>query len=196
MKDTYDDQELLNIISGQLAQVTKSFDIFEVFKTELKDVLNKFIGGHNSILQELFVIRNNQANETKFKNIEEAMKKMKTLIGESLQKPQCSGPATSPLPSVSAPAPPLVTASVPISNHPKPKFPERLVPVAQRENPRILFVGDSIIGHANISAIADATEAKVVTTKAYSAVYVDASNKAKEASFYPKKNFLRSRVWS
>ena len=114
IKDNHDDQELLNVISGQISQVTKSFDIFEVFKKELKDVLNTFIGGHNSILQELFVIRNNQANETKFKNIEDSITKLTTMVSESLSIPRCADTVTNP--TISFSAPPPVTASVPIPN--------------------------------------------------------------------------------
>ena len=60
----------------------------------------------------------------------------------------------------------------------------------QQPKSKILFVGDSISGHADIKVIADATHSKVVTTKAYSAVHDEVSNEAKEAAFFPKKNFL------
>ena len=55
---------------------------------------------------------------------------------------------------------------------------------------KMLFVGDSIIGHADINAISAAVESKIVTTKAYSAVYDDVSNNVKEPALFPKKNFL------
>ena len=85
-------------------------------------------------------------------------------------------PATKP----SVPSPPN-------HNNPKPKD------TTSSFNPpqKILFVGDSISGHANINIIADATRSKIVTAKAYSAVFDDVANKAKEAAFFPQKNFLQ-----
>ena len=54
---------------------------------------------------------------------------------------------------------------------------------------QILFIGDSISAHADIKVIADATQSKIVTAKAYSAVYDEVANVAKHAAYYPKKNF-------
>ena len=50
-------------------------------------------------------------------------------------------------------------------------------------------IGDSISSHANIKVIEDATKTKIVASKAYGAVHDSVSNVAKDASFYPKKNF-------
>ena len=82
MLNKHEDPELLSVISDQLAGVTQSFDLFEVFKVELKDVLNRLIGGHNSIMQELFLMRNNQTLDTRFKDIDVSLKKLTTLLTE------------------------------------------------------------------------------------------------------------------
>ena len=55
---------------------------------------------------------------------------------------------------------------------------------------KILFIGDSISSYANFEAIAEATDSKIVTAKAYSAVYDDETNKAKKAPSFPSKNFV------
>ena len=82
MLNKHEDPELLSVISDQFAGVTQSFDLFEVFKVELKDVLNRLIGGHNSIMQELFLMRNNQTLDTRFKDIDVSLKKLTTLLTE------------------------------------------------------------------------------------------------------------------
>ena len=57
MTEEHTDPELFSMIFDQLSRVSDSFEHFEVFKDELKDILNKFIGGHNSIMQELYLIK-------------------------------------------------------------------------------------------------------------------------------------------
>jgi hypothetical protein len=59
------DLALLNTVAVQLSSIQDSFAFFEVFKDELKVVLNQLIDSHNSIKQELFVIRNVQKDEEK-----------------------------------------------------------------------------------------------------------------------------------
>ena len=58
-----------------------------------------------------------------------------------------------------------------------------------KQKPKILFIGDSISSYANIKAVAEATDAEIVTAKAYSSVHDDESNIAKDAAFHPNKNF-------
>ena len=93
-------------MAQQMNQLSENFATFEVFKDELKDILNKIIGGHNAVAQELFVIRNNQANDEKFKNLENSFKKLADLVDSrtstgSTEIPPTSG--TSSQPSVSPP---------------------------------------------------------------------------------------------
>ena len=56
--------------------------------------------------------------------------------------------------------------------------------------PKILFIGDSIIGHADLDVIADATKSKIVTAKAYTAIHDDIVNEVKDPAYFPEKNFL------
>ena len=58
----HNDQGLLTSISEGIAQVSKSFHFFEVFKNEFKGVLNNIIGGHNAMMHKMFVFRNRETN--------------------------------------------------------------------------------------------------------------------------------------
>ena len=208
MLTKHEDPELLSVISDQLSQVTQSFDLFEVFKVELKDVLNKMIGGHNSVMQELFLMRNNQTLDTRFKDIDLSLKKLSILLTE--KSADTSSRSTFVLPTASSfsesskPSSPLPkTCSTSKPKVPEPQFKKstkQTSPTTSRKSPpppdsplhpKILFVGDSISAHANINVLADATQSDIVTAKAYSAVYDDVYNKAKKAAHFPKKNFLQ-----
>ena len=54
----------------------------------------------------------------------------------------------------------------------------------------MLFVGDSILDHANINSIAKVTGANITTSKAYSAYHNRISHGLKEPSKIPLRNFL------
>ena len=201
----HEDPQMLNLISNQLSRVTDSFDLFEGFKVELKNVLNLIIGGHNAVKQELFLIRNDQANgESKLKDIDISVKNLTELVisgsspSSSNYKANASRsgssrptPPTAPTPKVpppgtfkaATPAPAPRTSKV----FEKPSSASSMPPT----QPKILFIGDSISAHADIEILAEATNSKIVTAKAYSAVHDDVSNVAKQAAFYPNKNFLQ-----
>ena len=220
MKEKHGDQVLLNVMSDQISQVSASFDLFEVFKVQLKDQLNNLIGGHNTIMQELFLLRNNQVNENRlkdinenrFKNIENSLKNLSSLLTENTARPAnvvsgstsgksstfskaSSVSASSPtyIPSSPVLNPPIYNKSVPKQHSTKSSVPKQSTKPSSEHPPvpKILFVGDSISGHANINIIANATRSKIITAKAYSAVYDDVTNKAKEAAFFPQKNFMQ-----
>ena len=103
MLEKHDDQELLTVISNQISRVTESFDLFEVFKREMKDVINNMIGGHNSVMQELSVIRNNQVNENRFKGIECSIQKLSTLLNERSSTSAGTSSACAPPPPPTSP---------------------------------------------------------------------------------------------
>ena len=204
--EVHDDPQLLNFISNQLSRVTDSFDLFEVFKVELKDVLNQIIGGHNAVRQELFILRNNQTtNESKLKKIDISLTKLPELIinGSSSSSSEIPSPRTSSKPSPtsteSVPPPGNLKADMsvppPAGNTTKatkksPSTKSYPKTSKHQHEPKILFVGDSISAHADVKVIAEATRSKIVTAKAYSAIHDMVSNKAKQAAFYPSKNFL------
>ena len=60
-----------------------------------------------------------------------------------------------------------------------------------QQKPKILLVGDSITNHVNIDKIEEATDAVITKVKAYSAIYDDISNEAKDKAKFPSKNFLQ-----
>lgn len=52
------------------------------------------------------------------------------------------------------------------------------------------MIGDSVLNHANLDTLTKATKAKLNTAKAYSAVYDDKVNIAKNPAYFPQKNFI------
>ena len=48
---------------------------------------------------------------------------------------------------------------------------------------------DSVSRNVDLKAITDATKSTIVTARAYNAVHDDVANIAKDAAFYPRKNF-------
>ena len=179
------DQEMLSFISGKLSEVTESFDLFEIFKTQLKEP-------------------NNQTNDTRLKDINISLQKLAGTIDERSPAATITTsalpPATKASPATLSPAPqntdipkvaaPKTTATrAPLNPEPiKPSLPG--VPTSPIPCSKILFIGDSISSHADIDVLGKATKSKIVTSKAYSAVHDEVTNQAKEAAFFPKKNFL------
>ena len=153
--------------------------------------------------QELFVIRNNQANDEKFKNLENSFKRLADLVDSrtstgSTEIPPTSGtssqPNVSPPTAMSSPrvSPTNTTTLNGASKASSKSSSETASGQPKPENrPKILFVGDSISNHADFKVLAEATKSEIVSAKAYSAVYDDVTNKVKDAAYYPRKNFLQ-----
>ena len=160
-------------MANQIATLKESFERFETFKVELNDLINRLIGDSNAVKQELFMIRNNQANDPRLRDIDRAIQRLSALI----ENPPPSKPSSD--------------ASSNLSKQLRPSMTTESLRKGETitQQPKILFIGDSISSHANIEMIAEATESKIVTTKAYSAVYDKESNIAKEAAYFPKTNF-------
>ena len=57
MVEEHADLELMSIIMYQLEQVSNIFNVFDGFKTDLTGEINKLIGGHNTMMQEISVIK-------------------------------------------------------------------------------------------------------------------------------------------
>ena len=189
IEEYHGDQVIPSDMFEKVTSIKESFDLFETFKVELKDILNKLIDEHNAVKQELFMIRNNQANDTKMKDIDASIKRLSSLIGASSNsnsKPATipSSPTTEGLNKHNSPhyQPPKRHQSPPPQRrHPDPPQPEF------QAEPKILFIGDSISASANIKVVEEATRAKVVTSKAYSAIHDEVTNVAKKPAFYPHK---------
>ena len=105
---------------------------------------------------------------------------------------RCSTTSFCP-PRVSSPSPHIKEPSV--STHaaspsPCPPTKQRSTSsITSKSEKKILLVGDSISGNVNISAIATATDRKITTARAYSAVHDTVANVAKHPARYPASNF-------
>ena len=53
--ECHEDVIRMHTMAKQMGQLSENFAAFEVFKSELKEVLNKIIGGHNEVAQELLL---------------------------------------------------------------------------------------------------------------------------------------------
>jgi hypothetical protein len=165
MKKYHDPLAFLNSIGNQLSQFKENFSNLEVFKDELTVILNKVIDGHNSLKQELFLIRNHLN------------------VTNGPGSPDASSPAC---PSSASSNPATSTPSSKPSRAPAPaKAPAQAVKgLTPSSEPKILFIGDSIRRSLNIPIISKATKSKVKLVKAYSSKYDDISNIAKQAAKY------------
>ena len=59
----------------------------------------------------------------------------------------------------------------------------------QSRKPRMLLIGDSITNSLDTRVIAQASDSNITKVKAYSAVYDDVANEAKQAARYPQNNY-------
>ena len=191
-----------HLIAGQKFMTRNN----ESFKEELTNVLdriiasqNQIINGQNSIKQELFILRqDNQINNKKLEAVEKAVDDMSN---HSYRKVQSEATVhRSPTPTVptvqrsSTPtlSLPRTSPSIPCPSSKSESFIKtpKMIP-SHKEIPKILFIGDSIATHADLNVLTDATRSKIVTAKAYSAVFDEVGNIAKDAPYYPQKNFMQ-----
>ena len=157
--------------------------LFDAFKGEVTNMLKNILDNQNTMKQELFLIRNKQAEQTMQKPDDPPSKP---------KDPAPSEPAT----KESSTSTSSVTVISPRSLPPTSKSPRRYQspprvppPMKRKPPPRILYIGDSISATADIRSLEVATQAKFVTAKAYSAVHDTVSNNAKQAAKYPTSNF-------
>ena len=61
MIEVHEEYVILHTMAQQVDHISDSFVLFETFKTELTGVLKSLFDSHNAVKQELFVIRNKQA---------------------------------------------------------------------------------------------------------------------------------------
>ena len=189
---------ILHTLAQQVEVLSESL---EALKMALTNTLVTVLDNQNTMKQELFMIRNNLATTSASKAKENCPKpalesspirnepSSKTRVTVTEAVPQASS-SISHEPSSNT----RVTPRVPAPNRFNPyKRAKGLQSAKQSQSsePKILFVGDSISAHADLKVIADATKSTIVTAKAYSAVYDEVSNVAKEAAYYPKKKYLQ-----
>ena len=83
---------LLSNIGIQVSQFSENFANLEVFKEELTGILNKIIDAHNSVKQELFLIRNHL-------NVKNELQSLETPVSPSppaTSSPEAPCPTSSP----------------------------------------------------------------------------------------------------
>ena len=184
MIEEHQELYILHTMASQIDSFRDSFASFETFKVELTNVLKTIFDNQNTIKQELFLIRNKQA-ETSTK-----LKPGNVTTNNDVNPVQTSQPVSNsrldvPSSSSSTPEQPSVTFASVASNVP-PKISE---PAHAEPAPMILYVGDSISANVDFGALEVATQSEVVTAKAYSSIKDTVQNVAKQAAKFPASNF-------
>ena len=198
MIEVHEDIVILHSMAQQVNHISGSFELFETFKAELSGVLKSLFDAHNTVKQELFVVRNNQAELLKKAKqsevpptFEKASSRSECLPKEGIAAPPPpSSQSTSPPPPSQSTTPPPTssphcTASVP----PAPSAPRVPQPPKEKPNSGILYIGDSISSNVDFGALGVATQSEFVKVKAYSSVFDKVSNVAKQAARFPAANF-------
>jgi hypothetical protein len=182
---------LLHTMASQINSFYDSFASLETFKVELTDVLKNLFINQNAIKQELFLIRNTQAEAT-------SKKKPGPEITKNDENPKQTT-QDHPTSSSSTPSRPTVTFASVTSNVPQaPKIsksaqPTKIILPSQKPaDPKLLFIGDSISSNIDMSPVSYATKTKIVTTRAYSSVHDTVSNVAKTAARFRKSKFTEA----
>ena len=173
MMEKHGEVVILHTMAQQVDHVSESFVLFEKFKDELGNVLKSILDTQNAVKQELFLIRNKQTE-------------LSSLVIQS----HCTAAPSRPDQQMEAPAAErLVPPPPPPSRAAPTPPPPSTTPHQRQEKSKILFVGDSISRNVDISTLEDATQSKIVTARAYSAVHDTVRNVAKQAARFPNSNF-------
>ena len=186
MTESHEMLIVLNGLAENQNYVTQSFDNF---KKEVMGALRKISDDHNTIKQELFILRQKENCSQK-----EQIPNFQTT------QPSHEKPSPPPSSAAQPPQPPPPTRSSPAPPPPKPKtsspkgqshksMPKTNLPSVKVSTPLILLIGDSISANVDIGALSNATQAKIITAKAYSSARDTESNRAKQAARFPDSNF-------
>ena len=90
--NTHPNLALFNTLTVQLTNIQNGFSSFEVFKDELKSILNKLIDGHNTVRQELFLMRNIQKDDAKeMREVKDAIKSIPKRPNVQFEEPSSKG---------------------------------------------------------------------------------------------------------
>ena len=190
MVEGHEEIAILCNMAKQVDKLSDGFASFENFKSEISNVLKSLFDNQHILKQELFVIRNNQANNPPKPAATLPSSTGENGISSPLPPPPPAGPPAQ-LPPVPAPrrTPTAPTggswAPPSVRNAPAPKVTK---PV-QSEPPKMLYIGDSISANVDIGALEVATQAEFVKAKAYSSIEDRVSNVAKQAAKFPASNF-------
>ena len=176
INDEHVDYVILHKMAKQVDSIHDKLEDFDKMKEILGQTLQSLqtiVSNQNEMKQELFLLRNIEAGRTKDK--------------QSVWPPSSTPSSTPPgSPTVSIP-----TSRTQSTRTLKPDYVVNKEKEKEktRKPTKILYVGDSISTNVNVKALEEATEAKFVASKAYSAIYDIEENKAKKASEYPRSNF-------
>ena len=133
---------------------------FEHFKKELTDILNVIIDKHNSVKQELFILRQSEhESQQKLKEIQNTLANLSNTTTFH---------------------PPKLEPTVPKTESKKESL---------KTQTRTCFVGDSIISNLDQKIIENAMDTEVTTARAYSSLENDEESDSKEKTRFPNKKF-------
>ena len=167
MNEVHSGVEMIYTMAKQVNDLSESFGSFETFKSEIGNTLKLILENHNSIKQELFVIRNKQVEISASEN-------KKTESASKLKGSSSPTRTSSPKKSSTAPVP--ATSSTPAT-------------AAEPTERKTLLVGDSISANVNLGALEIVTQSTFTTARAYSTIHDTVENPAKYKAKFPKSNF-------
>lgn len=167
---------MIHTMAKQMNIMSDKIEEFEKFGLELTNVLKRVLDNQNNMKQELFIIRNKQAEEQK--KTPEVVPSVKPSPAPSItpRRTYAEASSSTSFPKTSTPS------NASHSNAPR-------VNKHQQENQKMLFIGDSISSNVEISMLENATKARIKTAKAYSAAFDTETNIAKQAAMFPASNF-------
>ena len=169
--EAHEEVIILHSSAKQLDVLTQKMCVFETFGADITKLLETVLWNQNAIKQELFLLRNNQQSQNS--------SKANDIPSQACHIPPQPAASSSPL------SPPPRSWS-----SPRPSTSGPTTTTEKHDNqPKILYVGDSVGMNVNLEAIEDATQSHLVTAKAFSSVYDDTKNEAKEPSKHPAANF-------
>ena len=181
MIEEHEELVILHTMAQQVNNISESFNLFETFKVELGNVVKSLLETQNAVKQELFLIRNKQAELASL-----VYKPMGTEAKPNVEPTKPTSKPTLP-PTPPPPAPSSSSSSRPPT--PLPPVAPRATAPRRSEKKKILFIGDSISGNVDMKALENSTQSKFVTAKAYSSIYDTVVNVAKQAARFPRANF-------
>ena len=164
---------MIHNMAQQMNYVNQNVASFE-------NVLKTILDNQNSMKQELFLLRNKQAEANNRKTVD---------VPPSSVNPVPSNPSSAKETSSSTTVPQLSSKASPAPSKPTKSASPIFTPMKQHSTENILYIGDSISANVDISMLEAATKAKFVTAKAYSSTHDTVSNIAKQAAKFPASNF-------
>ena len=152
--------------------------------------LEKIASEQNKVTQELFIIRNKQSETvSKFTSIQSFISHLEEIMTDIKSKVQTQKSSASITPNLTHPQ----RTSVIVKN-PEKKSISKMTTTSKdapsKNLKKMLFIGDALSKFANVKEIENEIKGKVITSKAYTSVFDQTANIAKDAPHFPDRNFL------